>query len=148
VVLAGPGGPYVLDPAAQWYVLAGDQAALPAIQTILAELPSTTIAHIYAEVESEVEHQVFKSNAPLIVTWLDTGAEAGTPGRALQTALKSIALPPGNGRIFVACEAGVMREIRRHLLYERRLDRGMVYTHGYWKQGEANHPDHDLGEDV
>jgi NADPH-dependent ferric siderophore reductase len=128
-------------------VLAGDHAALPAIQTILAALPSSTVAHVYAEVESEAEHLPLQANGPVIVHWLHTAAGA-MPGRVLQSALAGITLPPGKGRVFVACEAGVMREIRRHVLYERGLSREQVYTHGYWKQGEANHPDHDLGEEI
>ena len=23
-----------------------------------------------------------------------------------------------------------------------------IHTHGYWKDGESNHPDHDLGKEI
>jgi NADPH-dependent ferric siderophore reductase len=41
-----------------------------------------------------------------------------------------------------------MRDIRRHLLNERGMDRAQVHTQGYWKYGAVNHPDNDRGHDV
>jgi NADPH-dependent ferric siderophore reductase len=50
--------------------------------------------------------------------------------------------------VYVACEAGAMRRIRRHLLTERGMNRDHVVTRGYWKQGATDHPDGDYGQDV
>jgi NADPH-dependent ferric siderophore reductase len=47
----------------------------------------------------------------------------------------------------VACEAAAMRGIRKHFLAGRRLPAGSLVTRGYWRLGEANHPDHDYGDD-
>ena len=43
------------------------------------------------------------------------------------------------------CEAGVMRDIRRHLLNERAMDSTHAHTQGYWKYAAMNHPDNDRG---
>ena len=67
---------------------------------------------------------------------------------ALADAVKGFELPQGAGRIWVSCEASIMREIRRHCIEERGLDRSMLRTQGYWKAGASNHPDHDMGDDV
>ncbi|MGH2583501.1 MAG: siderophore-interacting protein [Dehalococcoidia bacterium] len=147
VVVAGPGGPYQIHPESRSFLIAGDHAALPAIVTILDVLPAAARADVYVEVEGAAEEQALASRAQVDVTWLH-GAGADPPGRRLEAAIRSAPLPEGSGRIFVACEATIMRDIRRHLLYERGLERGAVYTHGYWKQGEVNHPDHDLGDDI
>jgi NADPH-dependent ferric siderophore reductase len=40
-----------------------------------------------------------------------------------------------------------MRGIRRHLTRERGLAVGSLVTRGYWRVGEADHPDHDYGDD-
>ena len=69
-------------------------------------------------------------------------------GRALADAMREAVLPPGEGRIWVSCEANIMREIRRHFIEQRGLDRSMLRTQGYWKAGDVNHSDHDMGEDV
>jgi NADPH-dependent ferric siderophore reductase len=41
-----------------------------------------------------------------------------------------------------------MRDIRRHLLNERGMDRTHAHTQGYWKYGATNHPDNDRGQDA
>jgi NADPH-dependent ferric siderophore reductase len=145
VVVTMPGGPYRLAPDVRDIVLGGDESALPALGTILGALGEQTRARVFIEVEDAADEQELPSNAQLEVAWLVRGAGA-SPGRGLKAALRELSLPDG-ARIFVACEAGVMRDIRRHLLLERGLDCAAIHTHGYWKAGVANHPDHDLGDD-
>jgi NADPH-dependent ferric siderophore reductase len=60
----------------------------------------------------------------------------------------TISFPEGSGRVWIGCEAAVMRDIRRHLLHERGMDRTHAHTQGYWKYGATNHPDNDRGQDV
>jgi NADPH-dependent ferric siderophore reductase len=148
VVVSGPGGRYRVAEDAEWFVLAGDHSALPAIDSILKELPATARARVYAEVPSHADELPLTSLASIEVTWLHSDPASPKPGAALEATLRSIELPAGNARVFVACEAMTMRDIRRHLLYERGLPREVMHTHGYWKQGVAAHPDHDLGDDV
>ena len=66
---------------------------------------------------------------------------------ALEAALRRLPLPPGNGRIYVGCEAAALRRIRKHLLADRGLDPATIVTRGYWKLGAVNHTDHDYGTD-
>ena len=146
VAMTGPSGPYNVDPDAPWYVLAGDHAGLPAVATILEWLPAGKQALAYVEVPEAADELSLTSRAGLEVTWLHGGH--GAPSEALAAALRDAELPQGNGRVFVACEAGAMREIKRHLLTQRNLPRESVYTHGYWQRGTANHPDHDLAPEI
>lgn len=146
VVIAGPAGPYALDTTTERFVIGADHAGLPAVTTLIAALPATAKADVYIEVEDESEAIELSSPATIDVHWLPAGHE-NEPGSALLTALTGAVIPT-DARVFVACEAGAMREIRKHLLYGRGLRKEQVHTHGYWKRGEANHPDHDLGDDV
>jgi NADPH-dependent ferric siderophore reductase len=147
LMMTGPSGrPYVADPEAEWYVIAGDHAGLPAVATILENLPAGKRADVYVEVPDASDELELLSAATLNVTWVHGGYEA--PGEALASAIKTAALPEGNGRVFVACEAGAMREIKRNLLLDRKLNRDHVYTHGYWQRGTENHPDHDIAPEI
>jgi len=142
VAVTLPGGPYAVEPA-DWYLVAGDESALPAIETILEEIGDTSRAQVVVEVTGRAEER--RLVAPH-VTWLHrNGSE---PGRRLEQAIRELEMPQGEGRVWVGCEAGVMRDIRKHLLFERGLDRGAIHTHGYWKQGDSNHPDHDVGQEI
>lgn len=142
------GGAYNLDREAPWYFLGGDEAALPAIATILETLPPTSFAHVFVEVADAGEELKLESAAPFEVTWLHHGGLAGAVGRKLEQAVRDFPQPRGDGHVWIGCEAGVMRDIKRHLLNDRTMDRARVQTQGYWKYGATNHPDNDRGQDV
>jgi NADPH-dependent ferric siderophore reductase len=145
--VGAPRGAYQLDPAAQAYLIAGDESALPAIGTLLEALPVGTRAQVYLEVQDGTDELPLRPAAEVDVTWLHRGAAADGAGRLLEAAVRDAKLADG-GAVWVACEASVMRNIRAHLLHDRRLERGLLHTQGYWRVGAANHPDHDTGEDV
>jgi NADPH-dependent ferric siderophore reductase len=140
------GGPWNIDATAAWYLLAADEAALPGLGTILDDLSAGKHARVFVEVKDEREQQALESAADLEVTWLYHGDTE--PGPGIDAAIRNVELPQGDGRVWVGCEAGSMRSIRRHLLEDRGLDRAQIHTHGYWKLGAANHPDHDVGQDT
>ena len=146
VISGRAGGAYFPDLDVDWYVIGGDETALPAIATVVEALPSSMLALVFIEVHDEEEEQALESPAAMHVQWLHRRAGA-MPGRMLADAVCGAALPQGHGRIWVSCEATVMREIRRHFLEERGLPRSMLRTQGYWKAGTINHPDHDMGDD-
>jgi len=142
VAVTLPGGPYAVEPA-DWYIIGGDESALPGIETIIEALPDASRAQVMVEVDGPGEERPLP--APN-VTWLHrNGAESG---RCLEQAIRELELPTGEGRVWVGCEAAVMRDIRKHLLLERGMDRAAIHTHGYWKQGASNHPDHDVGQEI
>lgn len=144
VAVTLPGGAYAVDPEADWFLIAGDESALPAIETILEELPRGAKSHVFVEVNDAGEERALAATG---VTWLhrQKGAEGGA---ALERAIRGFEAPAGSGRVWVGCEAEAMREIRKHLLFERGMDRSAIHTHGYWKKGALNHPDHDVGQEI
>ena len=147
VISGRPGGAYFPDVDADWYLIGGDEAALPAIGTLLEALPASIRAYVVAEVRDADEEQEVESTAGLQILWVHRRA-GEMPGRALAAAMREAELPQGRGCVWVSCEATTMREIRRHFIEERGLDRSMLRTQGYWKAGDSDHPDHDMGEDV
>jgi NADPH-dependent ferric siderophore reductase len=150
LLVAGPGGRFQLGLEPAHYVVAGDESALPAIGTLLEALPRSARADVLVEVVDEGDHLDLAGRADAglrpEVTWLHRGPSAPA-GRLLEQALRAVDLGRED-RVWVACEALVVRDVRRHLLVDRGLDRGAILTRGYWRSGEANHPDHDYGEDA
>jgi NADPH-dependent ferric siderophore reductase len=144
--VAGQGRGYDPDPNAAWFVLAGDESALPAIGMILEALPESAAARVIAEVAGPDDEQQLPAHPTLITTWVHRGEVQ--PGLPLEDAIRSMVLPHGDGRVWVAGEASMIRRVRRHLLTDRRLRPEQVVTRGYWREGEPNHPDHDYGDDA
>lgn len=126
-------------------VLAGDQAALPAIAAIAESAPNGARIIALVEVPDGGEELKLNSAASLTVRWLDRD---GAPAcERLVSAVQQLELPPGDSQVWVGCEAQAMRRIRRHLLEERRLEPRALQTRAYWRIGVADYPDHDTGED-
>ncbi len=124
------------------YLFAGDESALPAIATCLEALPSSAKATAVVEVADRAEEQPLRSAAALDVRWLHRDA-----GETLADAVADASAATAYTQVWVACEADVMRAIRRALL-DAGYSKEALKTRGYWKRGESDHPDHDTGEDL
>ena len=145
VITGPPVRTYFPNMDVDWYLIGGDEAALPAMATLLEALPSSMRAHVFVEVHDADEELDLESAARLQLRWLHrrTGE---TPGRALAAAMYLAELPQGEGFVWVSCEAAIMREIRKHFIEERGLDRSMLRMQGYWRTGAVN--SHDKGDDL
>lgn len=142
VAVSRPRARYDAEATAPWLVLAGDESAVPAIGTILesGSLPAAVTVVIESDGDDD-RLGLPGETAPTFVRRTDI------PLAALAEALADGAVPEGEGRVWVAGEARGIRRIRSHLLSERGFAASSVVTRGYWRLGEADHPDHDFGED-
>jgi NADPH-dependent ferric siderophore reductase len=124
--LFGPGGAYAPDPAADWHLMVGDPSVLPAIGASLARVPAGVPVIVVAEVDSSEDEIALATLGALDLRWVRTGM--------LLDAVRALRLPPGRGQCFVHGEATAVREVRRHLLAERGVDREDLSVSGYWKR--------------
>lgn len=146
--VAGPGGRrYTVDGEAGRYLLVGDETALPAIGTLLEALPGGAHADVYVEVSGPDDELAWTSPADVRVSWLQRGSGDAPVGDRLLAGLGEMTPRDEWDRVWLACEASVMRQLRRRLLEDWRLAPDHVVTRGYWKLGESNYPDHDYGQD-
>lgn len=130
--LIGPGGAYAPDPAADWHLLVGDEAAIPAIAAALERIPAGALVHAIVQVADEAEQQALDTPGELRLQWLHRTAD-GT-GQLL-AAVQDLEFPPGRVHAFVHGEAAEVREVRRHLLREREVPRDDLSVSGYWRRG-------------
>jgi NADPH-dependent ferric siderophore reductase len=144
-IIMGPARGYPVDPLAPWFVLAADDAALPALETLLDAMPLKAQVTAFIEVAAAEEIRSLTGTPNVDVHWLVRDAE---PGEQLRAALTRFAWPPdGKGRVYVGCEALAMRRIRTLLVAASGLTPDRIITRGYWRTGTQNHPDHDYGAD-
>lgn len=135
VGMTGPGGGTI--GGAEWYMLAGDETALPAIGRILGTLPAGAHAVVRIEVSDEGEQQVLKSAASLDLQWLHrNGADAGCTD-TLAHAVRNVAWPQDGRSIFAwsGCEYRNFRAIRKYLREDRKLSREQHLAVAYWRRG-------------
>ena len=136
IQLFGPGGAYTPHAEADWHLLAGDESALPAIAATLPRLAGGAPAVVFVEVAGPEEEQADVAGADGVeLVWVHRGDRA--PGEALTEAVRGRPLPEGNGHVFVHGEAGMVRELRRHLRTERGLAPEFTSISGYWRVGDT-----------
>ncbi|MCJ1679605.1 siderophore-interacting protein [Streptomyces sp. APSN-46.1] len=132
----GPGGAYAPDPAAGWYLLAGDESALPAIGAALERMPVGARVHAFVEIDGPDDEQKIATPDGVVPIWLHRG---GRPiGEALVEAITSLEFPSADVHAFVHGEAGFVKDLRRHLRLERGIPRERLSISGYWRLGETD----------
>ncbi|SAL29510.1 FAD-binding 9 siderophore-interacting domain-containing protein [Caballeronia arvi] len=133
--IGGPRGSFVIPTQFDWHLLIGDETALPAIARRLEELPEGTRVAALIEVADPSARIEFDTRADLYVQWRYRN-ESEHPGGALLLALRETYLPDGDGYVWAAGEATLMRAVRKLLCEERGIDKKRIRASAYWKRGE------------
>lgn len=137
VGVRGPVGRAI--PAADWYLLVGDEAALPAIARHLETLPAGARGIALIEIADETEQQDIEHRTGIEVRWLyRNGAAPGTT-TLLADAVRAIGMPPAGNAIyaFAGVEAEAFAAIRHHWREVLQLDKKNVLVNTYWRKGMA-----------
>ncbi|MGC4025528.1 MAG: siderophore-interacting protein [Mesorhizobium sp.] len=135
VGMVGPGGRGIGN--AQWYLLAGDETALPAIARILESLPPQSHGVALIEVENIAEQQAIHAPAGFRIEWLHrNGAEPGTTSLLID-AVRATKMPDDPASIFVwcGCEYAAFKEIRAYMRKECGIPPSQHLIASYWRRG-------------
>jgi len=135
VGMTGPGGGEAGD--ANWYLLAGDETALPAIARILEQLPEGVKAVVRLEVDNKAEEQSIVSRADMDLQWLHRNGSAAGTTSLLEDAVRAVAFPEGEEKIYVwvASEFKAFRSIRAYMRKERNIPKDKQLIVAYWRRG-------------
>jgi NADPH-dependent ferric siderophore reductase len=144
--LMGPSGAYAPDPAADWHLIAGDEAALPAISAALESLPDNAIGKVFIEVAGPDDEIPLKAPAGVGVNWIYRGGRADLVPEdkagdqsPLIAAVKEANWLPGQVQVFIHGEAqAVMHNLRPYIRKERGVDAKWANSmSGYWRRGRT-----------
>jgi NADPH-dependent ferric siderophore reductase len=125
-----------------WFLLAGDETALPSIGRRLEELPAGMPAFVVIELSDPADQQDLNSQADTSITWAQRSEAAPDATDLLSNAVRELTLPEGAGFAWAAGEASSLRALRRHLLDERQIPQEYMRMTGYWKRAIANWDHH------
>ncbi|WP_338898118.1 siderophore-interacting protein [Streptomyces sp. TG1A-60] len=124
-------------------LLWGDETALPAASAILESLPAGTRARVWLEVHEAGDIQDLATEADAEITWLVRRKGAPT---ALDAVRAAELQPCERPYAWIAGESGRVKELRRHLVRERGIDRRRVTFVGYWREGLTEEQLRERGE--
>ena len=139
--VGGPRGSFVVRGDYDWYLLVGDETALPAIGRRLEELPRDARAIALIEVADTDEIQTIDAPDGAEIKWVSReGAEPGDASLLL-AAVRTIELPEGDGYVFVAGESAMSKAVRAYFVDERGHNPDWIKAAGYWQAGTEDFDD-------
>ncbi|NKY32181.1 siderophore-interacting protein [Nocardia speluncae] len=145
ITFFGPSGAYAPRADADWHLLAGDEAALPAISAAVEALPEGAPAKVFVEVADASDEIALPSKALVDITWVHRGGAAHEVGddRAgdnapLIAAVRDAQWLPGQAQVFIHGEAqAVMHNLRPYIRREREIPAEFASISGYWRRGRT-----------
>ncbi len=143
--IGGPRGSTLVPDDFDWYLLIGDETALPAIARRVEELRPGVAVTTVVLVDSDAERQIVATRAAWTPLWICRNDTSGGDVERLKAGLETLQSPPGDGFIWIAAEAQVARALRTYMVENRSHPRVWVKASGYWAQGAA--ATHDKLED-
>lgn len=144
--LTSPNGAYAPDPAADWHLFAGDEAAVPAISAALEALPHNAIGQVFLEVAGPEDEVALSAPPGVEVRWIYRGGradlvpeEVAGDHAPLIAAVKEASWLPGQVQVFIHGEAQtVMHNLRPYIRKERGVDaKWAASISGYWRRGRT-----------
>lgn len=145
--IGGPRGSRVLNQSFDWWLLIGDETALPAIGRRLEELPADSQVTVLLEVENAAARIALPETSAATVSAATVSAltvqvqwlyrEAGSD-QGMLAALRQWQPPAGRGFVWAAGEYSSMQAVREILLQQHALDKRYLRVASYWKRGVEN----------
>lgn len=134
IAVAGPGAAKPLPPGADFYLIAGDMTALPAISVNLEQLAAGSRGIAVLEIMSADDRQDIACPAGVELRWIVNPHPGGEDG-PLSAEVRDIDWPESRLYAWCACEFSSMRALRAYLREERGLGPANLYISSYWKAG-------------
>ncbi|MFF6873961.1 siderophore-interacting protein [Streptomyces sp. NPDC012474] len=114
----------------------GDETAVPAASAIVEALPAGTRARVWLEVPHAGDIQDLVTEADADITWLVREERSAEGAPMALDALRAARLPSAERPyVWIAGESACVKELRRHFVRERGIDRRRVTFVGYWRRG-------------
>lgn len=134
--VGGPGPRKLIHSDADWFLLAGDMTALPAISVNLELLPDHAQGFAVIEVIDEADIQPLQHPDDVHIRWV-VNPEPDPAGSILTDHIRQLHWREGQPAIWAACEFNGMRKLRHYFKQERAVPKTHVYVSSYWKMGSS-----------
>jgi NADPH-dependent ferric siderophore reductase len=135
--IGGPRGSIVVPDDFDFYLLVGDETALPSIGRRVEGLRAGVAVTTAVVVDGPEEVQHFETLADWRPLWIFRSGARADDAALLRRALESWRAPAGEGYVWIAAEARAARALRGYMLEERGHPKAWLRAAGYWVRGEA-----------
>lgn len=132
--VGGPRGSMLVPYEFDWYLLIGDDVAMPSFSRRLKELPAGVKVLAFLEVATTDEERDFVTDADVELFWLPrNGRPAGSTTLLRDAVLKAV-FPYGDYFAWVSGESQSVKEIKELLETVKGADPTWIKATSYWKK--------------
>ncbi len=137
VDIQGPGPCQQIDTTADWFLIAGDMSALPAISVNLEKLPATAKGYVVLEVISEADQLELDLPEGIDLRWV-VNPDPESVNSVLEDTVMELPWLDGRLSAWVAGEFSASRALRQYFRHDRQVPKDGMYVSCYWKIGETD----------
>lgn len=134
MTIRGPGAPKPLPAGFDFYLIAGDMAALPAISANLERMDRAAKGVAVLEIQNADDAATIDAPEGIELRYI-VNSMPGTKSDLLANVLRNIERPVGTLAAWAASEFSSMRTLRALLRDELGLTPRELYISSYWKHG-------------
>lgn len=138
IEIGGPRGSTVVPDDFDWYLLVGDETALPAIGRRVEELRAGVAVTTVITIANAAEKQAWRTPAAWKPIWILRDEIATDDMSALRASLAGHTMPPGDGMVWIGAETSVARALYTQMANERQHPKAWIKAAGYWTRGESD----------
>ena len=136
LALSGAGGGYAPDPDADWYLLVGDDTAVPAISSAVEALPASSVGTVLVEVDGPDDEIPIATPPGVELRWLHRAGAAPGAAPLLPDAVTALEWRDGRVHVFAHGERESMKALRS-VFADRGVPRTDLSLSGYWAYGRT-----------
>ncbi len=136
ISVAGPGPAKFINTDADYFLLAADMTALPALTANLKRLPLNAQGQVFIEILSKADKQNLAKPDKVEIIWV-INDDPGSDESPLFHSITQSVLQIDKLAAWVACEFKTMRKIRQYLKTECGIEKSHLYISSYWKRGDT-----------
>lgn len=137
ITITGPGACQPIHTEADWFLLAGDMSALPAIRVNLERLPDDAAGHVVLEVIDEADKVDLTVPAGMQVDWV-VNPDPEQDNSVLEDTVMALPWRDGAASVWVAGEFSAARALRQYFRHDKQIPRERMYVSCYWKIGTTD----------
>lgn len=133
--IGGPRGSTIAPDGFDWYLLVGDETALPAIGRRVEGLAPGAEVTTIVIVDRAADIQAFETAARWRATWISRDEDGPDDIANARRAIDRLFPSEGDGFVWIAGEGQFAKALRAHVLERHGHPLGQMKAAGYWVRG-------------
>ena len=143
ITFFGPGPVRFINLDAEYFLLAADMTALPALKANLKLLDQKAVGKVFIEILSEADKQTLQLPKNIELKWIINDSP-GSDDSPLFHTIQETEWPEATVAIWAAGEYKTMKKVRHYVKDERGVERSHWYVSSYWKKGNTEEQHKEL----